>query len=369
MPLPKTSPRTWPQRLQTGGFTLVELLVVIAIIGILVALLLPAVQAARESSRRVQCANHLKQLGLAVLQYEAIHGVLPVCGDAAIRSSRKAEEAPVDIFDPYNGKQLSWIVFLLPYLEQEALASKFDLNLSIAYQPEVPQAKIFATLLCPSDEARGRFYSMKVPGFGNFVQAAKGNYAAYTSPFHVDLQFLYPGALIGKRQSMSSIEDGTSATLALSEIRTLDHEQDERGVWALSWNGASLLAFDMHPENWAHAHDGTGTGDTFAAQNRAPYKANPDSRGETQRPNNLGPNLDTLKNCVPGKELDTFANAMGLPCTQSKRPGLQGYMSAAPRSLHPGGVNGTFLDGHVTFLPDEIDEFVMAYLVSVLDGQ
>jgi len=349
------------------GFTLVELLVVIAIIGTLVALLLPAVQSARESARRLQCANNLKQFGLAVLQYESVNSTLPPCGEAQIRKEAVNEVA--DIFNPYQGKQLSWIVFLLPYLEQDALSTAFDLGKPIYGQANAPQSKIFPTLLCPSGEAQGRFYKLRIPGSGvNYIQVAKGNYAAYVSPFHVDLQFLYPGALIGRPQRLSSIEDGLSSTLALSEVRTLDFERDERGAWALPWGGASLLAFDMHPEQFPHDHDGTGVGDTFIAQNRAPYTANPDSLGETQRPNNQGPNLDTLQHCDEDTDIEKFAQSNGLPCTFSRIPSLNGYMSAAPRSFHPGGVNATFLDGHITFLTNEIDEFVMAYMVSVQDG-
>lgn len=353
---------------KSKGFTLVELLVVIAIIGTLVSLLLPAVQAARESARRVHCLNNLKQLGLAVLQYESARGVLPPCGSAAIIQDSHNDRA--DIWNPYSGQQLSWIVFVLPYLEQGSLYARFDLEKPITNQSSSPQAERPPALLCPSDQAQGRFYQLLVPGVGpNFIQAAKGNYAAYVSPFHVDLQFLYPGALVGTPQKLSSIEDGTSTTLALSEVRTLDHQADERGVWALPWSGASLLAFDMHPQEWPDAHDGSGVGDTFAAQNRAPYVVNPDSLGETQRPNNQGPNQDTLKSCRPGTALEKFAEANELPCTWSRSPGLNGYMSAAPRSLHPGGVNATYLDGHVTFLVDAIDEFSMAYRVSAVDGQ
>ncbi len=198
----------------------------------------------------------------------------------------------------------------------------------------------------------------------------KGNYAAYVSPFHVDLQYLYPGALIGTPQALRSIEDGTSTTLLLSEVRTLDHEKDERGAWALAWNGASLLAFDMHPEDWTHAHDGTGMGDTVTTQNRAPYVANPDSLGETQRPNNQGPNFDTTKHCSDSVDLlARISTERHMPCSlHISTIGVKGHMSAAPRSLHPGGVNAAYLDGHVTFLVNDVDEFAMAYMVSINDG-
>lgn len=88
------------------AFTLVELLVVIAIIGLLVSLLLPAVQAARESSRRTNCTINLKQMGLAIHNYESSHGMLPPRGYSLPRSG--------------------WITFLLPHIEQQALADKYD---------------------------------------------------------------------------------------------------------------------------------------------------------------------------------------------------------------------------------------------------
>ncbi len=89
-----------------AGFTLVELLVVIAIIGILIALLLPAVQAARESARRAQCTNNLKQMGLGIHNYQDAKGKLPAAFSAATG--------------------LSWHVYILPYIEQEARFEKFD---------------------------------------------------------------------------------------------------------------------------------------------------------------------------------------------------------------------------------------------------
>src|SRR4051794_7801688 len=89
------------------GFTLVELLVVVAIIGVLVALLLPAVQQAREASRRTQCANHLKQLGLGVANFEDVH-----------------KELPYSRTDPGE----TWTVILLPFIEQPAHFALWDLK-------------------------------------------------------------------------------------------------------------------------------------------------------------------------------------------------------------------------------------------------
>src|SRR3954469_22462761 len=91
------------------GFTLIELLVVIAIIGVLVALLLPAVQAAREAARRIQCTNNLKQLGLAIHNYESANGVLPPPFVLGIISGRTL-----------NGNGWSAHARVLPYLEQNA---------------------------------------------------------------------------------------------------------------------------------------------------------------------------------------------------------------------------------------------------------
>src|SRR2546427_5297251 len=89
-----------------SGFTLVELLVVIAIIGVLVALLLPAVQAAREAARRMSCSNNLKQLSLALHNYESTFSSLPPAG--------------------IDTNQMSWVVMLLPYMEQQPLFDKFN---------------------------------------------------------------------------------------------------------------------------------------------------------------------------------------------------------------------------------------------------
>src|SRR5262249_28188346 len=96
-----------------------------------------------------------------------------------------------------------------------------------------------------------------------------------------------------------------------------------------------------------------------------PYNAWAGSVGETQPPNNLGPNLDMLYACPDpaGAQLE------GMPCTEFQANFDFGWTSAAPRSRHLGGVCAVFLDGHVTFLPDRIDDFAMANLISANDGK
>ena len=104
------------------GFTLVELLVVIAIIGILVALLLPAVQAAREAARRMSCSNNLKQLGLALHNYHDVHKVFPANMDGSPNVAQSAGQWNA------NRISMSWIVLTLPFIEQGPLHSQFDFS-------------------------------------------------------------------------------------------------------------------------------------------------------------------------------------------------------------------------------------------------
>ncbi len=122
------------------AFTLVELLVVITIIGILIALLLPAVQAAREAARRTQCTNNLKQLGIACHNYHQVYGVLPLC-------NTYQPGYPND-----TGMRRSWTVGLLPYLEQGAIFEKMDMKKKGIESPNLELIQQNLTVvLCPSD--------------------------------------------------------------------------------------------------------------------------------------------------------------------------------------------------------------------------
>lgn len=348
-----------------SAFTLVELLVVIAIIGALVSLLLPAVQAAREAARRTSCVNNLRQLGLAVLNYESTHGTLPPAG---IIDENPHPTGADGRFDSRRGKMFSWIVLILPHIEQEALHDQFDFNKNVLSQSNDPQAVQLASLLCASDEAEGRYFEdSSLTAAQGFASAsggappptvrrfAKGNYAAFATPYHIDQQFEFPGAISGSGQREARIVDGLSHTMMLSEVRTRNHPQDQRGAWALPWNASSLLAFDMHPFGY-----------------RPPYKILELSLGLTQLPNTGGTasnngnltngNLDILYRC-PEPNVAQFE---GMPC--GEHSSLH-WLSAAPRSRHPGGVNAVFADAHYEFLPNDVDEIAMAYMISIHDGQ
>ena len=128
--------------MRRSAFTLVELLVVITIIGILIALLLPAVQSAREAARRMQCGNNLKQIGLAMHNYHQVHNVLPPCNTYA---RTYPDDAGV-------GMRRSWTVPLLPFLEQTAIYDQMDQSVSGLESPnlELIQENL-SVVLCPSD--------------------------------------------------------------------------------------------------------------------------------------------------------------------------------------------------------------------------
>jgi prepilin-type N-terminal cleavage/methylation domain-containing protein/prepilin-type processing-associated H-X9-DG protein len=331
-----------------SAFTLVELLVVIAIIGTLVSLLLPAIQQARESGRRISCVSNIKQLGIALQNYESTYHRLPAAGTYGDLSESLYYSYQYWRIELRSGNNYSWITKLLPYMEEQSLYDQFNFSAKVTQNTKDPQAQHLAMLLCPTDDARGRFFEKLDADSARTIQFGKSNYAAFANVYHIDSLF-YPAAMSLFGQPLSHITDGTSSTLVFAEIRTRDNSHDQRGAWALPWSGSTLLSFDFHAT--VPQKSSSQTADTYAPD--------PRSLGYTQYPNS--PIGDVLYECPDpiGEQFD------GMPCNTE----FWGYISAAPRSMHPGGVNAVFLDGHVGFLPDNIDEYAMLYMVDPVDGQ
>jgi prepilin-type N-terminal cleavage/methylation domain-containing protein len=348
---------------QVRGFTLVELLVVIAIIGILVALLLPAIQAAREAARRTACQNNLKNLSLAVLTYENQRKGLPPATNAPSPTSGEVwgSSALLD-------NELSWIVQILPQIEEQALYDRFFPNrpiLPLGGRPGQdfvnkgnPQEAQPQILICPSDSSKGRSFKETVGTYSAF-RFAKGNYAAYVSPVHTVCMRTLPGAMINEIQPLSRISDGTTKTVMLAEIRTRDSEGDPRGVWAASWAGGSILAYDMHTVQPGTTNPEVGCG----TLRNTPYSPviYPDDDSLTPNFPPQGNNQDYIRKCdEPAASLFDLMSCTLQSATRA---------TAAPRSSHVGGVNATHVDGSGVWISNEIDPYLMGRMISINDAQ
>ncbi|NUQ64788.1 MAG: DUF1559 domain-containing protein [Pirellulales bacterium] len=220
-------------RQPSGGFTLVELLVVIAIIGILIALLLPAVQAAREAARRMQCANNLKQLGLAMHNYQSALGSFPP-GFMAVNHAGTVSGG------------WAWGVFLMPYIEQSPLrgtlsTTRYTLSQVITDPALLPMLQTrLSVFTCPSSPMEPL---REFQGGGQMVATA--NYTCCRGFFNYSgithLQKQNNGAMYAQSAiRFRDVTDGTSNTIALGERTVLDAHVADPSKWP-SWCGPGGL--------------------------------------------------------------------------------------------------------------------------------
>lgn len=309
------------------GLTLIELVVVVALIGILVAMLLPAIQDARASARRISCQNNLRQIGVAMHHYEGAMGHLPAGAE-----SREYPSAPSH---PYTFYRWSALAHLTPYLEEESLHQSIDFSEPL-YGPDlqvtaVNRASVAQTIplfLCPSD--RGEPVAA---GFG------PTNYATCTgsgtdggSPFETDGLFF-----VNSRIRLSDVKDGTSKTIAASESLLGDGPQrlfnrqlvDPRTVYAFA-NAAPLT------------QKACGQARMWNFTNRRGFSwANGEYRC-TLYNHYFGPNSDQV-DCISALIVGDV----------SQRNVSFGWRGA--RSNHTGGVNVLMAGGSVHFVEDVVD--------------
>jgi prepilin-type N-terminal cleavage/methylation domain-containing protein/prepilin-type processing-associated H-X9-DG protein len=247
-------------RKSIGGFTLVELLVVIAIIGILVALLLPAIQAARESARRAQCTSNLKNVALALHNYHDSHKELP---PAAWLRPLSAPSANNDNILTDSRLFWNWLIRILPYMEEQSLAEQLTINVTTPITKDAGgniavRATEIPVLLCPSDIGRNNPFIDQAhkDAAGSPTKWARCNFGYNAFQFwpnefwrglSSDPYFKFNLGMGGledgvERQVMtlSKITDGTSKTIMLAELRVGVSQNDRRGVWAMGMCGSNL---------------------------------------------------------------------------------------------------------------------------------
>jgi prepilin-type N-terminal cleavage/methylation domain-containing protein/prepilin-type processing-associated H-X9-DG protein len=231
-------------RIHRHAFTLIELLVVIAIIAVLMALLLPAVQQVRESARRMSCLNNLKQISLALHNYESQHRSFPIGCMECVPPS----------FPPpptFKARQIAWNVYILPQLEQNSVFDLFDFNASFRAVANQAAAGVqLSVFLCPSawQGARAGPSSGDVNGNGVFDPGdglAWTDYGGLFGVSHNTPSILpqHEGMMIYDRAiRMRDVTDGLSNTLAVGECAGRGNAQQSH--WA---NGQNL--FDQRFDN------------------------------------------------------------------------------------------------------------------------
>jgi prepilin-type N-terminal cleavage/methylation domain-containing protein/prepilin-type processing-associated H-X9-DG protein len=333
------------------GFTLVELLVVIAIIAILIALLLPAVQMAREAARRAQCANNLKQLGIGLHNYHAAHDSFPVGFLYAVPANWVYGTAtnPADLAYHYRWSVLAQMA---PFLEQASLFNALNTDWPVDSGPygilgvgpntffpanQTVRQTTVALFLCPTDRRIGPYLDSGPTNYA--FCSGDGQHGGDAGCANGAFDLPYP-------ESLTTLTDGSSQTVAASESLLGDRGPGEQDT-------PTPLPRDVR-RAFARA-----SGDF------------PDDAGCASAPS--GWRLDKGNGWWDGDYRSTLYNHYLLPnsplhdCLGAKIRHNPAWRAA--RSLHPGGVNVLFCDGHLQFIKDTIRPAVWRALATKDGGE
>ena len=345
------------------GFTLVELLVVIAIIGILIGMLLPAVQAVRSTARRMSCGNKIRQISLAVHSYESAHKTFPVSQVGPGESDGQGG---------FEAGYYSWLVPLLPFFEQENLYNQFDLNVNngdgsdfkigISHPNAMAASAEVAALLCPSDEASedNTFMGDCNPGSSNY--AGNIGWPSLASGFNGErsekrysgvIPLDNPATPIDWHQStigFNDIKDGTANTslvserliqtaLSIRDIRDSEPRLGSRHIVPSGKESLARLANRIEVSTDQHIIESAFTGRSWSSG----YPLTAPTFVHILGPNTI---------------LGHFSSSV-----------TEGDFLMSPSSQHAGGVNLGRVDGSVSFINDDIDQEVWWALGARDDGR
>jgi prepilin-type N-terminal cleavage/methylation domain-containing protein/prepilin-type processing-associated H-X9-DG protein len=347
------------QRPGRAGFTLIELLVVIAIIGVLIALLLPAVQQAREAARRTQCVNNLKQIGLALHNYESVNGAFPTAGQGSLY-------AGVAIPDTMYVDGTGFHARILPYLEQKAVYDSINFNFDynhLSGSNYTGYSTIINAFLCPSavrdrndgrddvGDPNGAPFELAGPGYGvndyfattytdidpNGLTGQVGS--TLITPFR-NRASRVDGVLKHGATKIAEVTDGLSQTILVGEDAGRDakymSEKSEYYISPLQPNVARPVPPGLHRAwRWGDPNASGGVSGVVNNQWRPDHAATPYPQ--------------------PGDPLWGKTNQAGA--------------SQELFSYHPAGVNALFGDGSVKFLKDTLNVVVLRKIISIRGGE